>query len=246
MSVVFVVSVVALTLTVLRMSEYRQKAMYMISLKAYTKETTQTTETAAEGSSVTYVTNNLDFDRIKEANSDIYAWIEVPGTDVDYPVLQSTLSDDYYLGHNMDGSKGYPGCIYSESINSRLFTDKNTVLYGHDMKNGTMFASLHRFEDSDFFRENQYIYIYVQDGRTLVYRIFAAYRTDATHQLKGYDITTDDGFSAYINGIYAHDGSSDNFDTGVRVDSGSRILTLSTCNSDYKGRYLVQGVLVEG
>lgn len=79
---------------------------------------------------------DIDFAALKEENSDVYAWIYVPGTNVDYPVLQHPTDDAYYLEHNMDGSKGLPGCIYSESVNTKDFTDPNTVLYGHNMKNG--------------------------------------------------------------------------------------------------------------
>jgi sortase B len=71
---------------------------------------------------------DIDFAALKEENSDVYAWIYVPGTNVDYPVLQHPTDDAYYLEHNMDGSKGLPGCIYSESVNTKDFTDPNTVL----------------------------------------------------------------------------------------------------------------------
>ena len=94
---------------------------------------------------------DIDFAALQEENSDVYAWIYVPGTNVDYPVLQHPEDDTYYLEHNMDGSKGLPGCIYSESVNTKDFTDPNTVLYGHNMKNGSMFASLHNFEDQQVF-----------------------------------------------------------------------------------------------
>ena len=103
---------------------------------------------------------DIDFAALQEENSDVYAWIYVPGTNVDYPVLQHPEDDTYYLEHNMDGSKGLPGCIYSESVNTKDFTDPNTVLYGHNMKNGSMFASLHNFEDQQVFEENPYFYIY--------------------------------------------------------------------------------------
>ena len=71
---------------------------------------------------------DIDFAALQEENSDVYAWIYVPGTNVDYPVLQHPTDDAYYLEHNMDGSKGLPGCIYSESVNTKDFTDPNTVL----------------------------------------------------------------------------------------------------------------------
>ncbi len=105
--------------------------------------------------------SGYDFEKLRETNGDIYAWITVPGTQIDYPVLQSD-TDNYYLEKNLDHTKGYPGCIYSNSCNSREFTDLLTVLYGHNMKNGSMFGSLHDYEQEEFFRENREIIIYTQ------------------------------------------------------------------------------------
>ena len=113
---------------------------------------------------------NLDWDVLRETNKDIYAWIYIPETNVDYPVLQSETDDEYYLMHNLDGSYGYPGCIFTQLLNSKDFTDYNTVLYGHNMKNGTMFRTLHYYQNEEFFYNNPYIYIYTENG-VLVYEI---------------------------------------------------------------------------
>ena len=102
----------------------------------------------------------VDFAGMWEVNKDVYAWITVPGTVIDYPILQHATDNTYYLNYNIDGSYGYPGCIYTENMNSKDFTDNNTVIYGHNMKNGTMFAGLHKFEDRSFFEENTKVYIY--------------------------------------------------------------------------------------
>ena len=71
-------------------------------------------------------------------NSDVYAWITVPGTEIEYPILQHHSDNSYYFMHNIDGSYGYPGCIYTENLNSKDFTDNNMVIYGHNMKNDSM------------------------------------------------------------------------------------------------------------
>ena len=85
---------------------------------------------------------NLDWESLSKENEDIYAWIYIPGTLVDYPIVQHPTDDSYYLNHNIDGSYGKPGCIYTEKINSKDFTNYNTVIYGHNMKNGDMFANI--------------------------------------------------------------------------------------------------------
>jgi len=106
---------------------------------------------------------SIDFNALWEINKDIYAYIEVPGTDISYPILQSKNDNSYYLNYTIEGIKGLPGSIYTENYNSKEFGDRNTVIYGHNMKNGTMFAQLYNYSDTKFFNENQYIYIYLPD-----------------------------------------------------------------------------------
>lgn len=188
----------------------------------------------------------IDFDALHaEVNADIYSWIVVPGTVIDYPVLQSADQMDYYLEHNLDGSKGYPGCIYTQRMNKKDWTDKNTVLYGHNMKNGTMFAGLHKFKDRSFFDENRYIYIYTEDGRILVYEIFGAYEFADSHLLMTFNLDTDESFMNYIDIVKSCDAFTDHFADDIEITAESKIITLSTCISNKPNRrYLVQGVLV--
>ena len=186
----------------------------------------------------------IDWDALAEQNEDIYAWIYVPGTDVDYPVLQKVGQDDYYLEHNLDGSSGYPGCIYSQaSYNHPDFADNHTVLYGHDMKNGSMFATLHRYEDEDFFRENRYFILYTPE-ETHVYEIFGAYTFTDAHLLATYDCTDRSNFGNYLNMVKSTHTENAHFMEDLSgVDATKRIVTLSTCiNYAPKNRWLVQGV----
>ena len=173
-------------------------------------------------------------------NADIYAWIYIPDTMIDYPVLQHPTSNSYYLDYNLDGSKGYPGCIYTENYNSKDFTDPVTVLYGHNMKNGSMFAGLHEYKDSEYFQEHSSVYIYREED-ILEYKVFAAYEYSNYHILLNHNFNSKEVFKNYLNKIFTYKG---NFDTDVELTEESRILTLSTCVAN-KGsrRYLVQAVL---
>lgn len=92
----------------------------------------------------------LDWNELAKVNPDIYAWIYIPGTKVDYPVLQHPTDNTYYLNYNMNGTRGYPGCIYTEKENNKDFSDFNTIMYGHNMRNETMFETLHYYEDKAF------------------------------------------------------------------------------------------------
>ncbi len=189
---------------------------------------------------------DLDFADLQEnTNEDIYAWIYVPGTSVDYPILQHPTDDSYYLNYNIDGTYGRPGCIYTESRNSKDFTDFNTVIYGHNMKDGTMFRTLHNFEDSEVFDEYQYIYIYTEDD-IFVYQIFRAYKYEKYHLLKKFDTSYEGGIQRYIEVMQTYRSlvSNSNDELLESLTTEDKIVTLSTCCGDSNYRYLVQGVLL--
>lgn len=176
-------------------------------------------------------------------NEDIYAWIIVPGTVIDYPVLQDPERLDYYLDHNVDRSSGYPGSIYSQYLNSKEWDDPNTVLYGHNMKNGTMFAGLHKYEDPQFLDENQYIYIFTE-GYVRVYHIFGAYEFDNRHLLLAMDMYDPVDFAKYLVEVKGLKGMKDHFLEDVPVSIEDKLLTLETCIANKPDkRYIVQAVL---
>lgn len=190
----------------------------------------------------------VDFAELQEnTNEDIYAWIYIPDTKIDYPVLQHPTDNTYYLNYNLDGSRGYPGCIYTEDYNEKDFTDPNTVLYGHNMKNGTMFAGLHKYGDSEYLEEHPYVYIYTEEG-LLVYEIFAAYQSGDEHILYAHDSFEDRKvYGKYLEEILDMRSMGSVLKEGAEVTEDSRIITLSTCISGKpSNRFLVQGVLLNG
>ncbi|MCI8798651.1 class B sortase [Acetatifactor muris] len=189
----------------------------------------------------------IDFEYLKTLNEDIYAWITVPGTIIDYPILQHPTDDSYYLHHNLDGSYGYPGCIYTESLNTKDFEDPNTVIYGHNMKAGTMFAELHKFEDGEFFSANDEVVIYLPE-KTLHYQIFAAYVYDDRHLLYSFDFSDEDVYASYLKSIYDIRDMSANINREITVTEENKIITLVTCmpgEANAEKRLLVQAVLQE-
>lgn len=187
----------------------------------------------------------VDFDALKEeVNKDIYAWLYIPDSTIDFPVLRHPTDNSYYLLHNLDGSKGRPGCIYTENYNTMDFTDPNTVMYGHNMRVGTMFAGLHKYEDEEFFAEHPYIYVYTPE-KLFVYEVFAAYEYSDLHLLLNFDFTNEHVFQKFLDDIYEMRSMNCNTKENLEVTAKNRILTLSTCvtGKDDK-RYLVQGVLL--
>lgn len=187
----------------------------------------------------------VDFADLQEnTNKDIYAWIYIPDTKIDYPVLQHPTDNSYYLNYNLDGSRGYPGCIYSEDYNTKDFSDPVTVLYGHNMKNGTMFAGLHRYSDSEYMEEHPYVYIYTEEG-LMVYEVFAAHEYSNDHILYNHDYTDREEMEEYLDSIENVRDMNRVLREGVEVTPDSKVITLSTCISHKpNNRFLVQGVLL--
>lgn len=185
----------------------------------------------------------VDFIALQEVNPDVYAWISVPGTEIEYPILQHATDNTYYLNYNIDGSYGYPGCIYTENLNAKDFSDANTVIYGHNMKNGTMFAQLHKFEDAVFFDEHREVLIYTPEKK-YCYTIFAAYVYDDRHLLYNFDFSDTQVYERYLNDIFERRDMSANIRTDMDVTCEDKIITLVTCMSQQpEKRLLVQAVL---
>lgn len=187
-----------------------------------------------------------DFNELRETNEDIYAWITIPGTLVDYPVLQST-EDNYYLDKNLDHSKGYPGCIYTNKCNVKSFGDLHTVLYGHNMKNDSMFGSLHDYEEQENFDTNRLIYVYTEEKR-LTYEIYGAVKFNDAYIPAVYGTNSMAGNGQFLQDLAANaeEYSSVSHIADMEVSAEDKLITLSTCISgeDTK-RYIIVGVLVE-
>jgi len=186
----------------------------------------------------------VDFASLQEMNPDIYAWIQIPGTNVNYPIVQSTGDDSYYLDHTIEGKEGYPGSIYTEKLNSKEFTDFNTVIYGHDMKDGTMFKDLHKYEDLAFLQQNQTVIIYTPEKK-LTYQIFAAVVYDDRHIMKTYDFNDTTQRQSFLDSVYGIRSMNSNVLSEPAVNTDSHILTLSTCiGSMPDNRFIVEAVQV--
>lgn len=207
-----------------------------------TEERTETPKEAAKDSK--NIAIPIDFTALQAENPDVYAWIQIPGTSIDYPILQSQTDNTYYLNHALDGSEQPEGAIFTENYNTRTFEDPNTVIYGHDMKNGSMFQNLHNYEDREFFDTNRDVKIYLPD-RILHYKIFAAYLYDDRHLLLSFHFEDPEVYQNYLNQIFSMRDMNAFVDTSMKVTSEDSIITLSTCYGNNEAqRYLVQAVLV--
>ena len=189
------------------------------------------------------IENPIDFKSLTAQYPDVYAWITIPGTRIDYPIVQHPSDNGYYLNHTVDGRKRIEGSIYTENYNSKDFSDPNTLIYGHNMKNGSMFKGLHKYKDRKFMEEHDEVLIY-QDGRVLKYKIFAAYVYDSRHLMLSFDFQDKNIFDYYLNSVLTKKDMSSIIDNSISITTSDRIVTLSTCNNNKAQRYLVQAVLL--
>ena len=205
--------------------------------------TTATVPTTTNPPTVIHEDEPVDFEGLMAINDDVYSWIYVPDTNISYPVAQSMLDDNFYLDHDVYKDYSFPGAIYSQSMNSRDYLDRVTVLYGHNMNNGSMFANLHYFSDDSFFNTHRYFFVYTKD-RTLTYEVVSAFDYDNQHILNSYNFDDDKVFSEWLEFSKNPRSVYCNVNQDVSLDLNSKMLVLSTCMNGGDGRFLVQGVLV--
>ena len=186
--------------------------------------------------------DKTDIAALQQINPEAYAWLEITGTDISFPMLQSAEDETFYLTHNIYGEEDDNGSIYTEYYNNTDLADPNTVIYGRNRDE--MFGKLHQFQDRDFFDTHREIKIYTA-GKTLTYKIFAAYTYDDRHLIATYDFWDQLVFSNYLEDVFAIRAMDAFIDDSVEVTSENKIITLSTgvTGQDDK-RYLVQAVLV--
>ncbi|MCF0231006.1 MAG: class B sortase [Enterococcus sp.] len=208
---------------------------------------------ALEGSNIAKVDPNdpinreINFAELQQINPDIYAWIYIPGTNVDFPVLQHPSDDEYYLHHDFRGNFSYRGAIYSESVNNKDFVDPVTVLYGHNMGDDSMFSTLSLFKDKAFFDTHEYMYIYMPDSSSKL-SIISAYVWNDNHIIKNNDFNDLQRLQEYFNTVTAPNTHLAYVRPAVHLNTQDRIIQLSTCWTPYLDeveRYLVTGNFVE-
>ena len=182
-----------------------------------------------------------------EQNNDMVGWIEVPGTKVNYPVMQTPNNKDYYLKRDFNHNWSDWGCIYAREACDINKPSDNIVLYGHHMADGSMFAQLEtRYKRKSFWEEHQYLtFDTLYEHHT--YQIIACFRTSANvgqgfpyHQFN--DAATEEEFNAFI----AEVKRLSLYDTGLTAEYGDKLLTLSTCEYTLpNGRFVVVAKRIE-
>lgn len=183
---------------------------------------------------------SVDFADLKEANRDTVGWIQVNGTNINYPFVQ-TENNTYYLTHAFDKSYNSAGWVFLDYRNNKNLTDKNNILYAHGRLDSTMFGSLRNALTNGWLdNKNNYVFKTSTEKENSIWQVFSVYRIPVTSDYLRISFTNDDDFLNFANML--KDRSEHKFDTSI--SKNDKILTLSTCYDD-KLRVVLHAKLIK-
>lgn len=173
----------------------------------------------------------IDFDYWKGINKDVIGYIKIPDTKVDYPILYDANDNERYLHESIDGKETVHGSIYLDNLASPDFTSKNNMIYGHHMKDGSMFKDVVKYKNVHYLKEHQTVYLYLPD-REIKLRAVAAFYETADGSSRRVKFDTPEEFSAFANSRLSN---SDNIQELPKagVDGISQLFCLVTCSYEF-------------
>lgn len=177
----------------------------------------------------------IDFSKLKEQNSDTVAWIKVNNTNIEYPVVKAQ-NNDFYLKHSFDKSNNSAGWIFADYRNKFDGTDKNIIIYGHNMKDNSMFGSLKSVISEDWYNneDNKYITL-ITENEIQIYEVFSVYQIEKEDYYIQTSFNSETNFNTFAQTIKKR--SKKKFK--VDVNKEDNILTLSTCANNNKYRVVL-------
>ena len=177
----------------------------------------------------------VDFNKLKEQNNETIAWLKINNTNIEYPVVKGT-NNSFYLNHSFDKSKNSAGWIFADYKNKFDNTDKNIVIYGHNMRDGSMFGSMLNILDAKWYEneENTNITLYTENEKC-IYKVFSIYKIESEDYYIKTEFSDDNNFEQFVNTIKKR--SIKEFD--IDVSESDNILTLSTCANNNKYRVVL-------
>lgn len=230
-SICLVTFVISSFIIIKRLVEYRENKNVYNEMRVYSPEVKKDNESNKRGFL------EEDFKKLKDINSDIKAWITIPNTEVNYPITQG-INNEYYLDHNFKKEKNNGGSILIEYDNKDPFNKGNTVIHGHNMKDGSMFADLLKFKEENFFNNNNKIYITLEN-EVIEYEIFSIYVEELDKEHYNNQFYYNGDYIRYLNDLK----SKSIFNSNVELKSDKDIITLSTCDfSIHDGRLIIHAI----
>lgn len=177
----------------------------------------------------------IDFDKLKEQNNEAIAWIKVNNTNIEYPVVK-TKNNEFYLNHSFDKSENLGGWIFADYKNKFNGTDKNIVIYGHNMKDNSMFGTMQKILNPEWYNNEENTNIILKtEGENYIYKVFSIYRIENEDYYIKTEFNNDSEFEQFLNTLKARSIKDFNMDM---LESDS-ILTLSTCDNNNKYRVVL-------
>lgn len=223
-------------------SEYKKSVDAYKKLDNYTMEQT-TSETSGESEEEPVKEKpypEVDFAGLKSVNSDVIGWIYVPDTEINYPIVH-TSDNDYYLDHLVDRTQNPAGAIFLDTRNPSDFSDLHSIIYGHHMKNGSMFAALKGYKKQDFFDGHKTGYLITQDAAYSI-DFFAGHVANVEENAWQLDFDDAADFDNWIKSLKEISA----FKSDIEPQYGDRIFTLSTCSYEFDdARFVLSGKLTK-
>ena len=183
----------------------------------------------------------IDFAKLKQKNPDTVGWLKVNNTNVDYPVVQAT-DNDYYISHNFNKNDNIAGWVFVDYRMKLDGTDNNVVIYGHNMKDGSMFGSLKKVITKEWYNNEENLNITYKTGTdVLTYKVFSVYEIPVESYYTNTTFSSDDEHQKFLNKLKSRSRK----DFGVNLTTSDKILTLSTCASNDKNRIVLHAVLAD-
>ena len=199
-----------------------------------TPEATVTPEVPASTPPVISGPISVDFDALLAQNAQVVGWIYSPDTVISYPVLKGG-DNDYYLHHTLNGTENASGSIFMDAVCEADLSGDNTILYGHHMNDGSMFASLDRYKQEGFWADHSVMYYYTPSQNYML-QIFAGFVTGGDSDVYAFNFESREHFQSFIDSMR----SRSSFGGEVEVTSNDHIMTLSTCSYEYDdARYVI-------
>ena len=181
----------------------------------------------------------VDFQGLQKMNSDIIGWLKVEALEISYPLTQGE-DNDFYLHNTFEKTPNIAGCIFLDCENKKDFSDRNSVIYGHNMRNLSMFGKLKQFREEGVFEKSPYFWIYTPD-KIYKYEIFACHEVGYTSKTYQLTFEDDQDFMDYIKEAFENSVVQ----TKASVSTEDLVVTLSTCTGNESTRFIVQGKRIE-
>ncbi len=233
------------------LSEYQESASSYTDLEDYvqlpeapditTPDTTTSSESGESSEELPMEQINwpvVDFEALQEVNPDCVAWIFIEGTDINYPVVQGD-DNSYYLKHLFEGTWNSSGCIFLDSRVAPELSDRHSIIYGHHMKNGTMFSGLTKYKKQEYYDAHPTAFLITPQAN---YRIefFAGYVANVKDDAWKLSFESDEDYGKWIAAVTEKSW----FESQVIPDETDRIITLSTCSYEFdNARFVIHGIL---